>query len=135
MNELQIYSAIMFAAGAALTHAVFYFHQKKKEKDFLILYSATALQALENLYIQQKSNIEMIYERTKTCSSMDETEVSEYLKVEGDKVEVFMEIYTLLMVQALPKSARKLIKFSNWTQARSLIEKTRRVMRNERNKG
>ena len=135
MNELQIYSAIMFAAGVALTHAVFYFQQRKKEKDFLILYSATALQALENLYIQQKSNIEIISERTKTTSSMDETQISEYLKLEGDKVEVFMEIYTLLMIRALPKSARKLIKFSNWTQAKSLIERTRRVMRNEKNKG
>ena len=124
----------MFFAGVALTHAVFYFQQKKKERDFLILYSAVALQALESLHVQQMSNLEMISERTKTVSSMDETQVNEYLKVEGDKVEVFMEIYTMLMIRALPKSARKLVKFSNWTQARSLIEKTRRVMKNEKDK-
>ena len=134
MNQLQLYSFIMFFAGVALTHAVFYFQQKKKEREFLILYSAVALQALESLHVQQMSNLEMISERTKAASSMDEDQVNEYLKVEGDKVEVFMEIYTMLMIQALPKSARKLVKFSNWTQARSLIEKTRRVMKNEKDK-
>jgi len=135
MNEIQIYSAIMFFAGVVLTHAIFYFQQKKKEKDFLILYSAVALQALESLYLQQMSNIEMISERTERDSGMDETELAEYLRQEGSKVEVFMEIYTMLMIRALPKGARKLINFSNWTQAKSLIEKTRRVMKNGKDKG
>ena len=135
MNEIQIYSVIMFFAGVVLTHAVFYFQQKKKQKDFLILYSATALQALDNLYLQQMSNLEMILERTERDSGMDETELAEYLRQEGSKVEVFMEIYTMLMVRALPEGARKLVNFSNWTQARSLIEKTRRATENGKDKG
>ena len=125
----------MFFAGVALTHAIFYFQQKKKEKDFLILYSAVALQALDSLYLQQMANIEMISERTERDSAMDETELAEYLRKEGSKVEVFMEVYTALMIKALPKGARKLINFSNWTQARSLIEKTRRAMKNGKDKG
>ena len=125
----------MFFAGVAITHAIFYFQQKKKQKDFLILYSATALQALDNLYLQQMSNLEMISERTERDSGMDETELAEYLRQEGSKVEVFMEIYTMLMVRALPEGSRKLVNFSNWTQARSLIEKTRRAMENGKDKG
>ena len=118
-----------------MTHTVFYFSQKKKEKDFLISYCATALQALQSLYLQQMANIEMISERTERDSGMDETELAEYLRQEGSKIEVFMEIYTMLMLRALPKEARKLVNFSNWTQARSLIEKTRRAMENGKDKG
>ena len=125
----------MFLAGVVLTHTVFYFSQKKKEKDFLISYCATALQALQSLYLQQMANIEMISERTERDSGMDETELAEYLRQEGSKIEVFMEIYTMLMLRALPKEARKLVNFSNWTQARSLIEKTRRAMENGKDKG
>ena len=135
MNEIQIYSAIMFFAGVVLTHAIFYFQQKKKEKNFLVSYCATALQALQSLYLQQMANIEMISERTERDSGMDETELAEYLRKEGSKVEVFMEIYTMLMIRALPKGARKLVNFSNWTQARSLIEQARRVMENGKDKG
>lgn len=125
----------MFFAGVAITHAIFYFQQKKREKDFLISYCATALQALQSLYLQQMANIEMISERTERDSGMDETELAEYLRQEGSKVEVFMEVYTALMIRALPKEARELVNFSNWTQARSLIEKARRATEDGKDKG
>ena len=99
------------------------------------MYSATALQALDNLYLQQMSNLEMISERTVRDSGMDETELEEYLQEEGNKVLVFMEIYTLMLIRGLPEGARKLVNFSNWTQARSLIERTRRSMENGKDKG
>ena len=50
MNDIQLYSAIMFIAGATLTKAVFYFDQQIKEKKFYLLMSASIIQMLEAVY-------------------------------------------------------------------------------------
>ena len=50
MNEIQLYSILMFATGALLTKAVFFLEQQRKKKRFYLIMSAAVLQVLESVY-------------------------------------------------------------------------------------
>ena len=71
MNEIQLYSAIMFFAGVALSRAVFYFDNKKKLKRFYLLLSASILQVLDNVYITHKAAIEFASEQLKNVEHLE----------------------------------------------------------------
>ena len=131
MNETQIYSAIMFFAGVALTHAVFYFDKINKEKKFFILLSSTILQVLDNIHLINKSTLEFIKEQLKT---LDESKAEEYLEKEKDKLLIFMEVYVLLLIKAVPQQGRKYINYRSWSEAKSLIEELRGFTENEQSK-
>lgn len=132
MNETQIYSVIMFFAGVALTHAAFYFDQKIKKKKFYIIISATILQILDSVHSSHMAAIEFAKEELKT---VEESSRQEYLLKEGQKVSVFMELYVLLLIKAVPEEGRKYINYRSWPEAKTLIEELRGFMKNEQSKG
>ena len=61
----------------------------------------------------------------KKLETLEETDISEYLEEESNKVEVFMELYTLLLIKAVPQKGRKYISFRSWPEASSLIQQLR----------
>lgn len=132
MNEIQIYSAVMFFAGVALSHAVFYFDRINKKKNFYIFLSAVALQILDNANLLHQANAEFSASQLKTTDDLDK---QEYLEKEAQKISVFMEVYVLLLIKAIPKEGRKHIKFRTWPEARSLLEKMRGLIQNEQSEG
>lgn len=131
MNETQIYSAVMFFAGVVLTHAVFYYDRKQKEKNFYILMSACILQVLDCIHSIHMATIQFITEQTKTT---EETDRDEYLLREGQKVSVFMDLYVLLLIKAVPLEGRKYINYKSWPEAKVLIEKLRGFRKDEQSK-
>jgi len=134
MNEIQLYSFVMFLAGVLLTKAVFYFDQKHKEKKFYIIMSATILQVLDSVHSSHKAVIEYAVVGLKKIETLEETEISEYLEKESNKVEVFMELYTLLLIKAVPQRGRKYISFRSWPEANSLIQQLRSFTENAEDK-
>lgn len=131
MNDIQFYSVVMFFAGVALTHAVFFWDKKFKEKKFYIFLSAIILQALENIHLAHQASIEFAKEQIKT---LEETDAEEYLQKESQKVSVFMELYVLLLVNSIPQSGRKYINYKTWPEAKALIEQMRELMDNGQSK-
>ena len=131
MNEIQIYSAIMFAAGVVLTHAVFYFDKKNKQKKFYIYMAAAILQVLDSIYSVHMAALEFAKQQIKT---EEESVRDEYLEKEGQKVSLLMEVYVLLFIKAVPLEGRKHINFSTWSEATSLINKLRGLNQNGQNK-
>lgn len=125
MNEIQIYSVIMFFAGVALTHVVFYFDKRNKKKSFYIYLSAVVLQILDSVYSVHLATLEFIKEGIK---NPEEPEGQEYLQKEREKVDLFMNLYVLVLIRTIPKEGREYIKYNNWTEAQSLIEKMRGFM-------
>lgn len=132
MNDIQIYSVIMFIVGAFFTKAVFYFEQKHQTKKFYTIISAVILQILDSVYSCHKSAIEYNISELKKLETKEEIECSEYLQRETNKVSVFMEIYTLLLIRAVPRKGRKYINYKTWPEARSLIEQLRGLIDNEK---
>ena len=59
MNDIQTYSILMFLAGVALSKAVFYLDQKKKQRDFFLVISVTILQILDSVRSVHTSAIEL----------------------------------------------------------------------------
>ena len=131
MNETQVYSAIMFFAGVALTHAVFYFERKTKEKKFYLFLSAIILQALDNIHLVHQAAIEFAQDRIKT---IDETDLEKYLQEEREKLSVFMELYVLLFINSVPQKGRKYLKYKSWHEAATLIKEMRGFLNNEKGK-
>ena len=131
MNETQIYSIIMFFAGVALTHAVFYFDNQKKSKNFYILMSACILQVLDCIHSIHIAAIDFTRQQTKTT---EETSRDEYLLKESQKVSFFMDLYVLLLIKAVPENGRKHINYRSWHEAKALIEKLRGLMKDEQSK-
>lgn len=131
MNEIQIYSALMFFSGVALTHACFFFDKKIKEKKFYIFLSAVILQMLENINLSHLSIAEFSKEQLKT---LEESEREKYLREESKKVSMFMELYVLLLIKAVPPSGRKHIGFKSWPEAQALIKEMRGFLQNEKGK-
>jgi len=132
MNEIQLYSIIMFFAGVLLTQAVFYFDRQFKRKKFYLIMSATILQVLDSIYSVHMASIEFAADETKT---IEETKRDEYLLKEGQKVSVFMELYVLLFIQAVPKEGRRYINYKTWPEAKALIEELRGFVKNGQGKG
>lgn len=131
MNEIQIYSAVMFFTGVALTQAIFYFDRKRKEKKFYIFLSAVILQILENTNLTHASVIEFSRNVLKT---LEESEKQKYLEEESRKLSALMELYVLLFIKAVPPSGRKHISFSSWSEAQALIKQMRGFLQNEKSK-
>lgn len=121
----------MFFAGVVLTHAVFYFDRKTKEKRFFIFLSSIILQVLENIDLINKATLEFMKQEVK---SLDESEAEKYLEKENNKLSAFMEIYVLLLIRAVPKKGRKHINYRSWPEAESLIKELRGFMENEQSK-
>ncbi len=132
MNEIQLYAVIMFIAGTVLSHAVFYFDRKKKQKKFYVTMSATILQVLDSIHSVHLASIEFAKQELKT---VEETTREEYLEIEEQKVQVFMELYTLLFIRAVPKQGREYINYSSWSEASSLIIKVRGLINDREGQG
>ena len=120
----------MFFAGAALSQAVFYFDKQRKKKLFFSYISATILQILHSVHSVHMAAIEFAKEEIK---NVEEAERQKYLEEESQKVSLFMQLYVLVFIKAVPKDGRKYISYSNWTEAQALIEKLRGFM-DERDK-
>ena len=132
MNEIQIYSILMFMAGVGLTHAVFYFDRQTKLKKFYLRMSAIILQILDNINLVHMASTEFAKEETKT---VEDSKAEEYLLKEQQKLSVFMELYVLLFIKAVPPEGRKYLNYRSWPEASSLIEELRGFMNNEQDKG
>lgn len=134
MSEIQIYSIIMFFAGVGLSKAVFYLDQKKKQRDFFLVISATILQILDSVHSVHLAAIDTATHELKKLETKDETDIEKYLEQENSKVSIFMELYTLVLIKAVPEAGRKYINYSNWPEASLLIEQLRGIMQNEKDK-
>lgn len=134
MSEIQIYSIIMFFAGVGLSKAVFYLDQKKKQKDFFLIISVTILQILDSVHSVHLAAIDASAHELKKLETKDETDIEKYLKQENSKVSIFMELYTLVLIKAVPEAGRKYINYSNWPEASLLIEQLRGIMQNGKDK-
>lgn len=133
MSEDTLYLCLMFWAGVLLTKSVFYFHQKNQSKKFYIFLAACGLAALENIYLSHMAGLDFVSKNIKDKNLDTEKESEEYLKVEKGKISILMEIYTLLILKALPKDARRHAHYTSWNEAFSLIEKKRGFTENEKN--
>ena len=60
--------------------------------------------------------------------NVEEEKREEYLEKESQKVSLFMQLYVLVFIKAVPKDGRKYISYNNWTEAQVLIEKLRGFM-------
>ncbi len=132
MNEIQIYSALMFFAGVALTHAVFYFDKKSKNKRFFIYLSASILQVLENINLTHDASIDYMGEQLK---NVEESQRRDYLEKERQKLAALMELYVLLFRKSVPPEGRKFVNFKTWPEAKALIDKLKGFLRDEQGKG
>ncbi len=134
MSEIQIYSVIMFFAGVALSKAVFYLDQKKKQRDFFLVISVTILQILDSVHSVHLAAIDASAHELKKLETKDETDIEKYLEQENSKVSIFMELYTLVLIKAVPEAGRKYINYSNWPEASLLIEQLRGIMQDGKDK-
>ena len=134
MSEIQIYSVIMFFAGVGLSKAVFYLDQKKKQRDFFLVISATILQILDSVHSVHLAAIDTATHELKKLETKDETDIEKYLEQENSKVSIFMELYTLVLIKAVPEVGRKYINYNNWPEASLLIEQLRGIMQNGKDK-
>tara|TARA_R110002074_G_scaffold34974_2_gene95642 strand:+ start:259 stop:666 length:408 start_codon:yes stop_codon:yes gene_type:complete len=134
MSEIQIYSIIMFFAGVGLSKAVFYLDQKKKQRDFFLVISVTILQILDSVHSVHLAAIDASAHELKKLEINDETDIEKYLEQENSKVSIFMELYTLVLIKAVPEAGRKYINYSNWPEASLLIEQLRGIMQNGKDK-
>ena len=134
MSEIQIYSIIMFFAGVGLSKAVFYLDQKKKQRDFFLVISVTILQILDSVHSVHLAAIDASAHELKKLETKDETDIEKYLEQENSKVSIFMELYTLVLIKAVPEAGRKYINYSNWPEASLLIEQLRGIMQDGKDK-
>ena len=132
MNEIQIYSILMFFAGVLLTKVVFYYDQQRKKKRFYLIMSAAVLQVLDSVYTVHMSAAEFSASEKFKLKTTEETTAEEYLNKEVQKVNIFMEVYTLLFLKAIPAHGREYAKYRSWPEAHALIQKVRRLSENEK---
>ena len=121
----------MFFAGALLSRIVFYFEQKNQKKNFYLTMSAAILQVLDSVHSVHLAAAEYVSSQIKKQESIEETEAEEYLLKESQKIDLFMEIYTLLFIRATPEEGRKHINYRSWPEAKTLIDKLRGFLNNE----
>jgi hypothetical protein len=124
----------MFWAGVILTKAVFYFDQKKKTKQFYIVISASLLQVLDAVHSAHLAAVEYGASELKKIETVEETNLEEYLEKESSKIAIFMELYTLLFIKAVPQAGRKYINYRTWPEASALIEQLRGFMKDEKDR-
>ena len=114
-----------------MTHAVFYFDRTRKKRDFYTLLSAVILQVLENIDLAHQATKEFQLEQLKT---IDDSERQEYLEKENKKISVFMDLYVLLFIKAIPEEGRKHVTYRSWPEARALIKELRGFIDNGQSK-
>ena len=132
MNEIQIYSFFMFLAGVLLTKAVFYFDEQRKKKKFYLTMSAAVLQVLDSVHTVHMAAAEYSATERFKLKTTEETTTEEYLEKEVQKVNIFMEVYTLLFLKAIPVYGREYVNYRSWPEAQALIQKLRRLSENEK---
>ena len=121
----------MFFAGVFLSQVVFYYDKKRKKIKFFTYISATILQILDSVHSVHMATVEFAKEQLK---NVEEEEREKYLEEESQKVSLFMQLYVLVFISAVPEDGKKYISYTNWTEAQALIEELRGFM-NERDKG
>jgi len=122
----------MFATGALLTKAVFFLEQQRKKKRFYLIMSAAVLQVLESVYTVHMAAAEFSANERFKLKTTEETTAEEYLKKEVQKVNILMEVYTLLFLKAIPANGREYANYRSWPEADALIQKVRRLSENEK---
>ena len=133
MNEIVIYSTIMFWAGVLLTKAVFFFEQKRQLKNFYLKVSLIILQILDSVHSAHQASVESAAFELKKIENLEESVLQKYLEKESGKVDIFMELYTLLFLKAVPEKGRKYVNYRSWTEASSLIQQLRGLTNNGEN--
>ena len=93
--------------------------------------SAAILQVLDSVHSVHLAAAEYVSSQIKKQESIEETEAEEYLLKESQKIDLFMEIYTLLFIRATPEEGRKHINYRSWPEAKTLIDKLRGFLNNE----
>ena len=134
MNEIQIYSIIMFFAGVTLCKVAFYFDEKKKQRNFFLVISATILQILDSVHSVHLAAVDTAVHELKKLETKDEIDIEKYLEQESSKISIFMELYTLVLIKAVPAAGRKYINYRKWSEASSLIEQLRGIVRDGKDK-
>lgn len=134
MNDIQFYSVVMFAAGVLITKAVFFFEERKKTKRFYLVMSAGILQMLDAVHSSHTAAMAFAKTEFQKTKTLAETDAKEYLEKESDKISVFMELYTLLLIRAVPKEGRRYVNYRSWTEASALIKQLRGLTNEEKNK-
>ncbi|RPG59475.1 MAG: hypothetical protein CBD51_003055 [Flavobacteriales bacterium TMED191] len=132
MNEIQIYSLMMFFAGVVLTKAVFFFDEQRKKRRFYLTMSAAVLQVLDSVYTVHAAAAEYSANEKFKIKIDEESTHQEYLEKEMQKVNILMEVYTLLFLKAIPAYGRQYVNYRSWPEAQSLIQKIRRLSEDEK---
>ena len=83
--------------------------------------SAAVLQMLDSVYTSHMATVEYAETELKRIELLEESAREEYLQKESDKVGIFMEIYTLLLIKAVPEQGRKYVNYRTWPEAKALI--------------
>ena len=97
--------------------------------------SAAVLQMLDSVYTSHMATVEYAETELKRIELLEESARKEYLQKESDKVGIFMEIYTLLLIKAVPEEGRRYINYRTWPEAQALIKQMRGVMKNGKDQG
>jgi len=90
--------------------------------------SLTVLQILDSVYSAHRASVQSALAELKKIENIEESFLKKYLEKESSKVDVFMEIYTLLFIKAIPEKGRRYINYKSWTEASALIEQLRGFM-------
>jgi len=129
MSELAIYCALMFWAGVLITKVVFFYEERRRTRNFYLTVSLTVLQILDSVYSAHQASVESAAIELKKIENIEESFLEKYLEKESSKVDVFMEIYTLLFIKAIPEKGKRYVNYRSWTEANALIEQLRGFMR------
>lgn len=118
----------MFWSGVFITKVVFFCEEKTRTRDFYLTVSLTVLQILDSVYSAHRASVQSALVELKKIENIEESFLKKYLEKESSKVDVFMEIYTLLFIKAIPEKGRRYINYKSWTEASALIEQLRGFM-------
>lgn len=118
----------MFWSGVFITKVVFFYEEKIRTRDFYLTVSLTVLQILDSVYSAHRASVQSALVELKKIENIEESFLKKYLEKESSKVDVFMEIYTLLFIKAIPEKGRRYINYKSWTEASALIEQLRGFM-------
>jgi len=129
MCELAIYCALMFWAGVLITKVVFFYEERRRTRNFYLTVSLTVLQILDSVYSAHQASVESAAIELKKIENIEESFLEKYLEKESSKVDVFMEIYTLLFIKAIPEKGKRYVNYRSWTEANALIGQLRGFMR------
>lgn len=119
----------MFWAGVLITKVVFFYEERRRTRNFYLTVSLTVLQILDSVYSAHQASVESAAIELKKIENIEESFLEKYLEKESSKVDVFMEIYTLLFIKAIPEKGKRYVNYRSWTEANALIGQLRGFMR------